>query len=176
MLLLILAILPHTPLEGIQRHVQSFYVSQPETEVRLANQSPSRFAQRAATVFVSEPEPSTLREHVDLMEVNHHYDDSGRLVFDQLLFRDWHSGDGMHHLRAWRMIKPGSDSRQSIQSPPMLPRYSQAHGVWVVEWFDDGKHRRVTATAYRESWTQYDPELTEREFLPKEKRRELRKQ
>jgi hypothetical protein len=26
----------------------------------------------------------------------------------------------------------------------------------------------------RETWTQYDPELLEREFLPKERRRELR--
>jgi hypothetical protein len=26
----------------------------------------------------------------------------------------------------------------------------------------------------RETWTQYDPELVEREYLPKERRRELR--
>ena len=28
----------------------------------------------------------------------------------------------------------------------------------------------------RETWTQYDPELVEREFLPKERRKELRKE
>ncbi|MEX2026593.1 MAG: hypothetical protein WEH44_04820, partial [Pirellulaceae bacterium] len=32
----------------------------------------------------------------------------------------------------------------------------------------------VRAATMRESWTQYDPELVEREYLPKEKRRELR--
>jgi hypothetical protein len=35
--------------------------------------------------------------------------------------------------------------------------------------------RQIYAKQFRETWTQYDPELTEREFLPKDKRRDLRK-
>jgi hypothetical protein len=29
----------------------------------------------------------------------------------------------------------------------------------------------VRAASFRETWTQYDPELIERDYLPKEKRR-----
>ena len=32
----------------------------------------------------------------------------------------------------------------------------------------------IESESMRESWTQYDPELAEREYLPKEKRKELR--
>jgi hypothetical protein len=35
--------------------------------------------------------------------------------------------------------------------------------------------RKVQAATVRESWTQYDPELVERSFVPKEQRPELRK-
>ena len=63
----------------------------------------------------------------------------------------------------------------SRNQPAQLPRFEHARGIWVCEWFDGGVQRRVEAITVRESWTQYDPELTEREYLPKEKRRELRK-
>lgn len=123
------------------------------------------------------PDQTALRERCDLLEVNHFYDDRGRLVFDQVLFYDWSPDDGRYQLRAWRVLHQRND----------WPQYQHSRGLWEVRltessWAYIGDkqesvsiHRVITAPACRESWTQYDPELTEREFLPKEKRRELRK-
>lgn len=110
------------------------------------------------------PDGNTLRERCDLIELNHFYDDQARHVFDQLLFYDWSFDDGRYQLRAWRMVK----------SQSQLPRFDHEQRQWVCEWLDGDNWRRIEAEAVRETWTQYDPELTEREFLPKEKRRDLR--
>ena len=45
------------------------------------------------------------RESVDLIEVNHFYDEHGRLVFDQVIFYDWSAGDARYNVRAWRLVK-----------------------------------------------------------------------
>ena len=56
-----------------------------------------------------------------------------------------------------------------------LPGY---HGGYVALWQDCGQGgeilRRVHSQSIRETWTQHDPELVEREYLPKERRKELR--
>jgi len=41
-------------------------------------------------------------------------------------------------------------------------------------WHDGEQLRNVHSRSIRETWTQYDPELVEREYLPKERRKELR--
>jgi hypothetical protein len=127
------------------------------------------------TIAAINPQPGILRERVDLVEVSHFYDSENRLVFDQLLFWDWSHEAGRHQLIAWRMIKPNTSDKQSVGQPLMLPRYSHAHGEWICEWLDGDVQRRVSATNARETWTQFDPELEDREWLPKEKRKELRK-
>jgi hypothetical protein len=102
---------------------------------------------------------------VDLIEINHFYDDHGRLVFDQIIYYDWSPAESRYHVRAWRLLK------QKAQ----IPHRNWEHGDYVAVWHDGDLLRKVRAQSIRESWTQYDPELAEREFLPKEKRRELRK-
>ena len=102
-------------------------------------------------------------ETVDLIEVNHFYDEQGRLVFDQCLFYDWSSADGRHMLRAWRLVK----------NPSQLPQRDWEHGGHTAIWQDGAVLRKVRAGSLRESFTQYDPELVERGFLPKELRRDL---
>ena len=114
--------------------------------------------------FAISPREDVASERVDLIEVNHFYDDQGRLVFDQLLFYDWSHDDGRYQLRAWRMVKNNSQ----------LPQRNWQSGGYSATWQDGDVLRKISAATTRESWTQYDPELTEREFLPKEKRRELR--
>ena len=42
-----------------------------------------------------------------------------------------------------------------------------------IKWFDGGVMREVRSTAFRETWTRYDPEFVERNFLPKTARRLL---
>jgi len=114
------------------------------------------------------PAEDAATDRVDLVEINHFYDDQGRLVFDQIVYYEWSHEHGRFHVRDWRLLK----------SSTQIPLRNWREGGYVSEWNDfkqrDGL-RRVEAKLIRETWTQYDPELIEREFLPQEKRRELRK-
>lgn len=121
------------------------------------------------------PSSDVLRERCDLIEVNHFYDSDARLVFDQLLFFDWSDADGRFQLRAWRLIKQPVASKTSVPQPEMMPRFDHATGAWRCNWIDGELHREVSAPVLRESTTDYGPELTEREWLAKEQRQELRK-
>lgn len=98
-------------------------------------------------------EPLIVEEQVTTIELNRFYDSDGKLVFSQWLF--W---DEELSLIDWRMKK----CDPCIEGGAML-------------WIDDGVFRKVRFRQYRESHTQHDPELWERERLPKEQRRGLRK-
>lgn len=112
------------------------------------------------------PQPDGVaRESVDLIEINHYYSEHGQLVFDQQIFYDWSASEDRYHVRAWRLVK----------APEQLPVVDHASRGYSALWQDGEQTRRVYSPAIRESWTQYDPELVEREYLPKEQRRELRK-
>ena len=110
------------------------------------------------------PTEDVARERVDLMEVNHFYDEQGRLVFDQIIFYDWSPEHSRYMVRAWRMVK----------NPAQLPERDWRDGGYLTVWQDGEVLRRIRAESIRETWTQYDPELIEREYLPRERRRELR--
>ena len=116
-----------------------------------------------AVYSVSPPEHVVL-DRVDVIEINHFFDEHGKLVFDQVLFYDWSASQSRYHVRAWRLLK----------SPAQIPQRDWQRGDYVSRWFDGDSLREIRATTVRESWTQYDPELTEREHLPKERRKELR--
>lgn len=109
--------------------------------------------------------PAALSDRCDLVELNHFYDEQGRLVFDQVIFYDWHDDEGRFHVRASRLVKQES----------MIPARDWSAGGYRCFWFEGDVSRDVRARFFRETWTQYDPELAEREHLPKELRRELRK-
>ena len=61
----------------------------------------------AAVLFLcgTLPIEDVVVESVDLIEINHCYDEAGKHVFDQILFFDWSTQDGQYHVRAWRMLK-----------------------------------------------------------------------
>lgn len=103
------------------------------------------------------PQPM-LCDTVDRVEVNHVYDGLGQSVFSQIIWSDWSAIDGRFQVRAWRLIK--------VQA--IVPK--RRGGYWVSRWLDGGKRREVRAKQYRETWTQHDPELLEREMLPKKLR------
>lgn len=107
--------------------------------------------------------PAVLRDSVDLIELNHFYDEHGRLVFDQVIFYDWSHDESRYNVRAWRLVK----------SESQLPRRDWECGGYVVTWQDGEELRHIRSKATRETFTQYDPELLEREILAKESRREL---
>ena len=104
-------------------------------------------------------------DEVDLIEVNHFYDEHGRLVFDQVIFYDWSTSDGRYQVCAWRLLK----------TPAQVPYRHWSGEGFVTTWHDGDVLRRVSGKSFRETWTQFDPELVERDFLPKDRRRELRK-
>lgn len=147
----------------------------------------------AASLLSVVPHDTAVRESVDVVEVNNFFDQDGKYVFTQLIFRDWCEAADCHQIRAWRMVKP----RQTppIEQPfvdeisevakcdlrwrsfathgPMLPR--ELDGKFVCHWLDGEVERVITARECRETYTVHDPEVSERESLPKEKRAELRK-
>lgn len=119
----------------------------------------------AAAALGLTPAGDVASDSVDLIEVNHFYDEHGRLVFDQVIFYDWCTSQNRYQVRAWRLLK----------KPSQIPTHNVNTGEYETTWHDGDVLRRVRARAYRESWTQHDPELREREYLPKDKRRELYK-
>lgn len=105
-------------------------------------------------------------DQVDLVEINHFYDDQGRLVFDQVIYYDWSTVHSRYQVRDWRLLK----------TTTQVPLRDWREGGYVAEWEDFKQRngmRRVKSKSVRETWTQYDPELVEREFLAQEKRTEL---
>lgn len=109
------------------------------------------------------PQSTVLRQSVDLIEVNHFFDDQGRPVFSQVIFYDWQPATARYEVRAWRLLK----SRHQV------PRRDFLYGGYSCLWNDGGVYRWIFTPALRKTWTQYDPELLERERLPRERRREL---
>jgi len=123
------------------------------------------FAQAAIIALLSiVPLDDVARESVDLIELNHFYDEHGRLVFDQVIFYDWSIGETRYNVRAWRLVK----------NPSQLPQREWDSDSYSAIWQDGEQIRNLRSKSLRETWTQYDPELLEREYLPKEKRKELR--
>src|SRR5262245_48696402 len=113
------------------------------------------------------PSPEAHEETVDLVEINHFHDDQGRPVFDQILFYEWCADQHRYQVRDWRLLK----------STNQIPLPSARDGDFLSVWNDfksRDKLRTTRAKVVRETWTQYDPELAEREFLPESKRRKLK--
>lgn len=103
-------------------------------------------------------------DHVDLIELNHFYDENDKLILEQIIFYDWSNYDGRFQVRAWRLLKKDSQ----------LPVYNSLDKNYATRWHDGQILRKVYAKHFRETWTYYDPELIERKFLEKDKRRELK--
>lgn len=111
------------------------------------------------------PQPDGVtRDVCDLIEVNHFFDEQGRLVFQQAIFWDWSDDEGRYNVRAWRLVK----------EPAQLPQRDWRAGGYFALWQDGELIRRVQAGAIRETWTQFDPEILERDYLPAERRQPLK--
>lgn len=117
----------------------------------------------ALLALATNPRDDVARECVDSAYLNHFYDEHGRLVFDQLIFRDWSEADARFNVRAWRLIR----------NPYQLPVKDWSTGRYVSFWKDGEQLRRVEAKSFIEDWTQWDVELADREFFAKERRRGL---
>jgi len=106
------------------------------------------------------PHDTVLREHSAETELNVLYDEHGREVFTQSIFRNTD-----HSIRAWRLVK----------LTYQVPARDWLRGGYVATWMDGEQLRQVWCDNVQWTWTQWDRELVEREVLAKEKRRELRR-
>lgn len=110
----------------------------------------------AALLLAIVPQSDALTQQVDAIELNHFYDDQGRPVFTQLLFWEWTNGE--RHLLDWRLQKTAIQPRRTADG-------------WRLRFVDGEDVREIdTPNEPRESYSQHDPELLERERLPKELR------
>lgn len=96
----------------------------------------------------------------DMVEVNHYCDDTiGRENFVQVIWWDFDYQRCEWAVRDWRLIRDGRPTPEKT-----------ANG-WVCRWKDGEQWRSVTSSQCRETWTFYDPEVSDRQRLPPEKRR-----
>lgn len=117
------------------------------------------------SVLALNPQDDVVRDEVDLVEFNHLYDEHGKRMLDQLIYYDWCPVACRYQVVAWRLVK----------NPAQVPRRDWRSGEFHATWHDGDVLRQVRAKSMRETWTQQDPELVEREFLPKERRRDLKR-
>lgn len=100
-------------------------------------------------------EPAATTDHFAAIEHNSYFDENGKHVFDQFIYRSHEA------IVDWRLCKCADQ----------IPTGRKAI------WFDGTCLRKVSATSVYHTWTQAgvtgDPELEERKELPKEQRREL---
>ncbi len=104
-----------------------------------------------------------IKQRVDLIELNHFYDCHGQHQFDQVIFYEWSPDYLRFHVIAWSLVE--GDLKR-------LPQRLPGSGQYHVMWFDrDAKlHREVRAPLYRETWTQSDPERTNKKWIEEKDR------
>ena len=107
----------------------------------------------------------TITDSVDLIEVNHHFDEHRRLVMEQVVFYKWCPLKSRYRVCDWRPLK----------SQQQMPRKNFPRNIYEANWKDGRHFRHVTAPQFRETWTAYDPELTDSLKAPKQYRQVLTK-
>lgn len=102
-------------------------------------------------------------EHFDRVEVNHHYDPNGKLLFDQVIWYNWNHTICRYEVIDYRMVKGNS----------LYPKYHSQKQQHISTFLEGEILREISADSYIETWTQYDPEFLERDILAKERRKLL---
>lgn len=97
---------------------------------------------------------------VDIVEVNHFYNDEGRPVWCQAIFWEWEPVDSEYHARDWVFVdqKPFADVKRRPDGGAVVYVPSEVPGGQVV--------REIRGRLYRESWTQFDREAADRYRSP----------
>ena len=119
-----------------------------------------------ATSGHSHSRQSEIREVVDLIELNHHYDDLGRHSYDQVIFYEWCAEYKRFHLIAWCLIE-----KDDHRLPQQLPGCKDH----IVRWKDRDCRvtREVRAPLFRETWSKVDPERANKRLLEEKHRLSL---
>lgn len=112
------------------------------------------------------PHDPVIDDRADVIEVNRYFDSEANLVFTQVIFWGWHDQQDTFRVRAWRFLK------QEMQ----IPQRDWNRRTYVTIWVDGAVMRRVQALAVQQTWSQFDPEVADRKFLPQHQRRGLSSQ
>lgn len=120
---------------------------------------------------INHRENGVIVDRVDLIEINH-YHNNGRSVLDQVIYWDWDFKTNRFQVVAWRMFK------QPEQYPIRNWRINRYVSIFTdpgPSSFGEKTNRKIIAFQFRETWTEYDPEVFERDFLERDFRRGLGK-
>lgn len=111
---------------------------------------------------------SSISENVDLIELNHFHDCLGRHVYDQVIFYEWSNESGRYHVRAWCLV----EDRELISRRPSR---TYTDGRYHVRWQDRDQNllRKISSQHFRETWTQTDPERSNKKLLDERLRTSL---
>ena len=109
-----------------------------------------------------------LKQRVDLIELNHFYDDLGRHSYDQIIFYEWAPDYRRYQVVAWFLVE---------NNLARMPTYNHARRIYVVRWYDrDAKaYRVVQSKMFRETWSQKDPERANKKLIDEKHRISLLK-
>jgi len=137
----------------------------------------------AALLLAAIPHSDVVRDECDVIELNHLYDENGRSGLSQFIFYDWHERESRHHVVEWATTRTERKAKAGILPEEFKKRYRHELAAmvrptkegWRLRFDHMGVVREITARQFRETWTQFDPEIMERENLPKERRRGLSK-
>lgn len=119
-------------------------------------------------IFVSDPIAARIGhwpESVDLIELNHKHDRTGKHTFSQVIFWERHPGNGKYRVRDWFLV----DDRESLSGYPV-----KRNDRWESWFVKEGKTHRITSPIFKESWTMYDPEVEDKRKWPGDARKKLR--
>lgn len=97
-------------------------------------------------------------QEVDLIELNHFYDDQGKHAYDQVIFYEWSPDYRRYHVVAWCLVE---------NNLARMPTRDHDRDAYVVRWYDRDvrMHRSVWGRLFRETWTQTDPERANKKLM-----------
>lgn len=112
----------------------------------------------------SSPTIASVQErNFDVVEFNHYYDKDGQLIFDQLIFYRW---DGERfELIDCRTIRESGYYHNAIKS------FTSSNNS--ILFISNDKLYKVRFGEFRETWTQEDPDVKDREKYQFEARKGL---
>ncbi len=104
-------------------------------------------------------------DSLPIAEDNIYYDEYGKRVFEQIIFYRYYSDMSAYHVADYRMSDKGT----------ILIFFSRSLNQYVYLIYVEGLLREIRVNSRFISWTQYDPEVWDRNFLPMSDRKKLRK-